>query len=954
LWKEIPVKRTVFLISFLFVGFILINCSHALAAPEKSVAVSAVTRDGKPLALYKEYHALVVGVGDYETWPKLPEAVRDAEEVAEKLKAAGFRAKLVLDPDYKELKAALSDLAYKTGSKVDRAVLFYYAGHCETQTLRDGTEMGYLIPRDCPASEQDSLGFASRAVSLKDIEGVSWKAQCRHMLMLFDSCLSMSFFSLWRAVPRDITETSALPVRQYISAGRKDETRPSKSIFKRCFLTGLEGDADATGDGYITGSELGMYLQNQVRDYTRRKQNPQYGTIKNPDLDRGDFVFVPPGKRKREQEKKAKAAKEKSAVALELERLREERRKSEALLAQMKELLEKKGGGRDEQTRKEEKKALEKELKRLKTAEKARREAEERARKEAKERKALEEELKRLKAAEQARRKAEEKARQEAKERKALEEELKRLRAEQARRYAEEKARKEADERARQKAAEQQALEKERQRLRAEEEARREAENKARQETAQRVQEQELKRLQEEKESGAFQRKKLAYIRELREDTQPKLKKIALFPCRFEYTADPGRTSAEGHVWNVPAVSALQGGVMRLTKKMWIHFRESLYSVYGTKGVKKIPSEFKSAHNLEETWTKKGWASPYETNDGLIHDAGRALDADLVVVFEATANPHTYSGEVTLYLFDIRAGSKKKAVFDDDPLESDPAIFCISNRTSGEIASYIRDYIKAKDEGSKEEKASRAVKVTVETRPASSTGIAPAAGTGPAKRAKQKVQEHKALEEENTRLRSEWQASKSKEKRLANVPRSQTGSSKKPWKIAFFPWRFTVDYEGAAYSGWGKEITPPPINWILRSIDGLVKSLGESNAPCLFHSVYSTSGTEKISDQFFKTHNLNKVWKRKSLWSNQFVLNDDLIYMAGQELGADFIVLCTTEISLIETEGGVKSFVYDISSREKHQIVQNSLMALDGSHDLSNAKLSALAQRIHDYMMQKR
>jgi hypothetical protein len=94
-------------------------------------------------------------------------------------------------------------------------------------------------------------------------------------------------------VPEDITEKNSLPVRQYITAGREDEQVPDKSIFKRSFLVGLEGDADMTGDGYITGSELGMYLSVKVVNYTHGRQHPQYDKINNPNLDRGDFIFVP-------------------------------------------------------------------------------------------------------------------------------------------------------------------------------------------------------------------------------------------------------------------------------------------------------------------------------------------------------------------------------------------------------------------------------------------------------------------------------------------------------------------------------------------------------------------------------------------------------------------------------------------------------------------------------------
>jgi ketosteroid isomerase-like protein len=159
--------------------------------------------------------------------------------------------------------------------------------------MADKTKLGYIIPRDCPLLKEDPMGFGTHAISMKDLESVSLRIRSKHVLMVFDSCFSGSLFALVRAIPEDITEKSNLPVRQYITAGREDEQVPDKSMFKRCFLLGLGGDADLTGDGYITGSELGMYLSDKVVNYTHRQQHPQYGKINNPDLDRGDFIFVP-------------------------------------------------------------------------------------------------------------------------------------------------------------------------------------------------------------------------------------------------------------------------------------------------------------------------------------------------------------------------------------------------------------------------------------------------------------------------------------------------------------------------------------------------------------------------------------------------------------------------------------------------------------------------------------
>ena len=54
----------------------------------------------------------------------------------------------------------------------------------------------------------------------------------------------------------------------------------------------MKGEADLNNDGYVTGSELGMYLESKVVNYSRNAQHPQYGKIRNPKLDKGDFVFV--------------------------------------------------------------------------------------------------------------------------------------------------------------------------------------------------------------------------------------------------------------------------------------------------------------------------------------------------------------------------------------------------------------------------------------------------------------------------------------------------------------------------------------------------------------------------------------------------------------------------------------------------------------------------------------
>ncbi len=431
--------RKLFIYIFLFVPvFLLIvpDTSHSIT--RGMCGIKVLSKEGKNIELYQDYHALVVGISNYERWPKLPNAIEDAKEVAARLEELGFKVKLVLDPTSREMKTALSEMVYEMGGQENRAVLFYYAGHGETETLADKTKMGYIIPKDCPILKKNPKGFSTYAISMRDLESVSLRIKAKHVLMLFDSCFSGSLFNLVRAVPHDITEKSALHVRQYITAGREDENVPDKSMFKRCFLIGLTGDADLTGDGYITGSELGMYLSDRVVNYTHRRQHPQYGKINNPDLDRGDFIFVPMKLRQKEEAAEKRLQEEKSAIAEELKKLKEERRRSEELVKQLKELLEAKFTS--EEKEKEalvEKKDLEERLKqaekdkesdkelkeaRIRELEAKHKAAKEKAQKEAAEKEALEKELKRLR--------AEKKARMESTDKADQEEELKKLKHE--------------------------------------------------------------------------------------------------------------------------------------------------------------------------------------------------------------------------------------------------------------------------------------------------------------------------------------------------------------------------------------------------------------------------------------------------------------------------------------------------------------------------------------------
>ncbi|HEY0170719.1 MAG TPA: caspase family protein [Pyrinomonadaceae bacterium] len=277
----------------------------ALAPPRRSAArqseglrrgvVGIRVEGGKELKLYEQSYALVVGVSEYTRgWPRLPGVKRDVEEVSRALERHGFLVTKVENPDSAQLEKSFKEFIDAYGRGVETRLLFYFAGHGHTVKQSYGEEMGYIVPADAPLPARDPAGFMSKAMDMQQMELYARRVQSKHALFLFDSCFSGALFALSRAVPESITYKTARPVRQFITSGSADEQVPDQSIFRRQFVEALDGEGDVNGDGYVTGTELGEFLQDKVINYSRNAQHPQYGKIRNPNLDKGDFVFALP------------------------------------------------------------------------------------------------------------------------------------------------------------------------------------------------------------------------------------------------------------------------------------------------------------------------------------------------------------------------------------------------------------------------------------------------------------------------------------------------------------------------------------------------------------------------------------------------------------------------------------------------------------------------------------
>lgn len=250
--------------------------------------LSIISSDREVVPMYTQSHALLVGVSKYTNgWSSLSSVTRELDMVQEALEGQGFNVVRVDNPDSQALYSAFNNFIANYGHGTSSRLLFYYSGHAYSDRNR-----AYLVPSNAPLPD-GSKGFLRSALDMKQI--IMWikNIDSKHALFLFDSCFSGAIFhgkSLPKASDYYIESKMGLPVRQFITAGSAGEPVPAKSVFTPIFVDAItKGLGDLNEDGYVTGSELGFYLSQEVPRYV--DQTPQYGKMNKYALGQGDFVF---------------------------------------------------------------------------------------------------------------------------------------------------------------------------------------------------------------------------------------------------------------------------------------------------------------------------------------------------------------------------------------------------------------------------------------------------------------------------------------------------------------------------------------------------------------------------------------------------------------------------------------------------------------------------------------
>ena len=265
---------------------------------QRGLKVMTKTPDGDLLELYEGSWAVVIGVNQYEKWPRLQYAVNDAKAVREKLQQLGFPQENIIyltdgQATKDRIELILGDELRRKMGKNDR-VFIYFAGHGQTEDLPGGKQEGYIVPVD-----GDKSNLFSTCISMTSVRQFSQRMAAKHVFYAIDACYSG--LALMRAGELDtkdrqyLRKVARFPARQLVTAGSAGEQvieSGGHGAFTRTLLIALDGSADKYPPfGVLTGSELGNYLQPTVSIETNNEQTPQFGRLAAGE---GEFMFVLP------------------------------------------------------------------------------------------------------------------------------------------------------------------------------------------------------------------------------------------------------------------------------------------------------------------------------------------------------------------------------------------------------------------------------------------------------------------------------------------------------------------------------------------------------------------------------------------------------------------------------------------------------------------------------------
>ncbi len=237
--------------------------------------------------LYTGSHALIIGGEHYANgWARLQGVAAEVDAIARTLRALDFSVSTVHDPTGSELHAACREFINRHGYEPGHRLFIFFAGHGHVR--KDGR--AYLVPADAPLPGTDMRAFLRVALPVRQITAWARTLEAKHVLFAFDCDIGSAIFATRsHDMAASVADHMSRPVRQFIVAGQPGTLDVQRGAFGRALCAGIEGNADVNADGFVTGTELGMYVREEVRQHNGPVSVT--GKIRDPDLDEGDFCF---------------------------------------------------------------------------------------------------------------------------------------------------------------------------------------------------------------------------------------------------------------------------------------------------------------------------------------------------------------------------------------------------------------------------------------------------------------------------------------------------------------------------------------------------------------------------------------------------------------------------------------------------------------------------------------
>lgn len=247
---------------------------------------------------------VAIGINKYVHWQELKNAVQDAIGLQQILiDKLGFSAAIPPLLNEAATKAAIisliEDQLHEELQEDDNLVLFF-AGHGHTRVDKVGGnvvgETGFIVPVEARGPKEYWSDYIQIDPLLQSIS----RLPARHILVILDSCHSgfalgeaMRIYKSANRYERDLSNRIS---RKVITSARREQLAldggpiPGHSLFTGTLVDGFNwGKADLDGNGLITSSELGLFIQQKVGQASESRQTPDFGSFYLDD--RGEMVI---------------------------------------------------------------------------------------------------------------------------------------------------------------------------------------------------------------------------------------------------------------------------------------------------------------------------------------------------------------------------------------------------------------------------------------------------------------------------------------------------------------------------------------------------------------------------------------------------------------------------------------------------------------------------------------